>query len=488
MGSKIQTSRIVAFGLVILILLALCVGTLYQLQIVDGAQALAESRAHQFSNQTVTAARGNILDRYGRVLVSNRECYNLYINTTRLFGDDVEDPNALILQMVNIVEANGIEWTDDLPITKEPPFEYDENMSALSRRMLEAYFERHGLDEDTSSVELMSYFRTRYEIANSYSSSDMRKISAVRYALNVRYAINTGDYIFVEDASIDLISELMGVVGNIIEVRSSYVREYITQYASHILGYIGSMTQEETETIHKEIGEAVVRVSKEQKKPFLLISRSDSTLRGHYPLETETLRACLEKGGIHADGEIITPYFKDGGRFTIGNIHYVKQGDELVPAAETEFARDKTFGYTHSSLPEYIEEKTKGRYPAESVTCISLEDLRGLRLDQIEEQLMRAENFEKICVNAADDVDLTVFSIALYRAVRNGKYFIFRSAAGLVKVMGGISDRPLLTRTEMIRKESGKGGLVVVGSHTEKTVSHKIALQKQSRPQGEKQV
>lgn len=246
----------------------------------------------------------------------------------------------------------------------------------------------------------------------------------------------------------------------------------------YILTNSRGMTQEETETIHKEIGEAVVRVSKEQKKPFLLISRSDSTLRGHYPLETETLRACLEKGGIHADGEIITPYFKDGGRFTIGNIHYVKQGDELVPAAETEFARDKTFGYTHSALPEYIEEKTKGRYPAESVTCISLEDLRGLRLDQIEEQLMRAENFEKICVNAADDVDLTVFSIALYRAVRNGKYFIFRSAAGLVKVMGGISDRALLTRTEMIRKESGKGGLVVVGSHTEKTTEQLSELLK----------
>ena len=246
----------------------------------------------------------------------------------------------------------------------------------------------------------------------------------------------------------------------------------------YILTNSRGMTQEETETIHKEIGEAVVRVSKEQKKPFLLISRSDSTLRGHYPLETETLRACLEKGGIHADGEIITPYFKDGGRFTIGNIHYVKQGDELVPAAETEFARDKTFGYTHSSLPEYIEEKTKGRYPAESVTCISLEDLRGLRLDQIEEQLMRAENFEKICVNAADDVDLTVFSIALYRAVRNGKYFIFRSAAGLVKVMGGISDRPLLTRTEMIRKESGKRRLVVVVSHTEKTTEQLSELLK----------
>ena len=75
----------------------------------------------------------------------------------------------------------------------------------------------------------------------------MRKISAVRYALNVRYAINTSDYIFVEDASIDLISEIMGVVGSIIEVESSYVREYNTQYAAHVLGYVGNMTEAQME-------------------------------------------------------------------------------------------------------------------------------------------------------------------------------------------------------------------------------------------------
>ncbi len=247
MGSKIKTSRVVAFGLVIALLIALCVGTLYQMQIINGAAYYETSQNEQTSPQAITAARGNILDRYGRVLVSNRECYNLLINTTKLFSDDVEDPNALILEMVNIVEENGIDWTDDLPISEEPPYEYDSNMSALHRSMLEAYFKRQGLDEDTSAVELMSYFRTRYEISNSYSSEDMRKISAIRYALNVRYAINTGEYIFVEDASIDLISELMGVVGSIIEVRSSYVREYATQYAAHLLGYVGPMTAEETE-------------------------------------------------------------------------------------------------------------------------------------------------------------------------------------------------------------------------------------------------
>ena len=247
MGSKIKTSRVVAFGLVVALLIALCVGTLYNIQILNGAAYYQQSQNEQISRQAVVAARGNILDRYGRVMVSNRECYNLYINTTRLFGEDVEDPNALILEMVNIVEENGIDWTDDLPISEEPPYEYDSNMSALQRSMLEAYFTRQGLAEDTSAVELMSYFRTRYEISNSYSSEDMRKISAVRYALNVRYAINTGEYIFVEDASIDLISELMGTVGTVVEVRSSYVREYNTQYAAHILGYVGAMTAEETE-------------------------------------------------------------------------------------------------------------------------------------------------------------------------------------------------------------------------------------------------
>ena len=247
MGTKIKTARVVAFGLVIALLVALCVGTLYKMQIIDGAAYYEESQDGQWTRQTVTAARGNILDRYGRVLVSNRECYNLLINTTRLFSDEIEDPNSVILEMVRIVEDNGIEWTDDLPITMEPPFEYDPNMTALQRSMLEAYFVRHGLDEDTSAVELMSYFRTRYEISNSYSAEDMRRISAIRYALNVRYAINTGDYIFVEDASIDLISELMGVVGSVIEVRSSYVREYNTQYAAHVLGYIGDMTLEQQE-------------------------------------------------------------------------------------------------------------------------------------------------------------------------------------------------------------------------------------------------
>ena len=244
MKRLVSSGRLAAFALVVVLLIALCAGTLYKLQIIEGAAYYEESQNSLTSYPSVTAARGNILDRYGRVLVSNRECYNLKISDTRLFSDEVEDPNAVILQMINLVEAAGETYTDDLPITLEPPFEYT-NMTDIQRTLLDAYLKAKGLDEDTTAVELMSYFRTRYEIANSYTAEEMRKIASVRYAVNVRYEINTNSYIFVEDASIDLISDLMGVVGNVVEVETSYVREYNTQYAAHILGYVQAMSEED---------------------------------------------------------------------------------------------------------------------------------------------------------------------------------------------------------------------------------------------------
>lgn len=244
MKRLVSSSRLAAFALVVVLLIALCAGTLYKLQIIEGAAYYEESQNSLTSYPSVTAARGNILDRYGRVLVSNRECYNLKISDTRLFSDEVEDPNTVILQMINLVEAAGETYTDDLPITLEPPFEYT-NMTDIQRTLLDAYLKAKGLGEDTTAVELMSYFRTRYEIANSYTAEEMRKIASVRYAVNVRYEINTNSYIFVEDASIDLISDLMGVVGNVVEVETSYVREYNTQYAAHILGYVQAMSEED---------------------------------------------------------------------------------------------------------------------------------------------------------------------------------------------------------------------------------------------------
>lgn len=239
----------------------------------------------------------------------------------------------------------------------------------------------------------------------------------------------------------------------------------------YILTNSRGMTEAETTKIHHEIINAVAQAAAETGKNYQFISRSDSTLRGHYPLETELLKEGVEKSGKTVDGEVLFPFFKEGGRFTIDNTHYVKYGDELVPAAQTEFAKDKTFGYTHSSIPEYVEEKTKGAYKAENVTCIALEDLRALNIDKITEQLTNVKDFNKVCVNAIDYCDVKAFCIALYRAMAAGKSFMFRTAAGFVKVVGGVTDIPLLTRKEMVVKETDNGGIVVVGSHTAKTTA-----------------
>lgn len=238
----------------------------------------------------------------------------------------------------------------------------------------------------------------------------------------------------------------------------------------YILTNSRGFTEEQTRKVHHEIAKVIDEVSKETGKEYIFISRSDSTLRGHYPLETEVLKEEYEKHtGKMIDGEIICPFFKEGGRFTIGNVHYVKYGDELIPANETEFAKDATFGYTAKTMPAYVEEKTKGKYKAEDVCCISLEELRNVDIDKIERKLEAVNGFHKIIVNAVDYVDIKVFCVALYRAMAKGKVFMFRTAAAIVKVMGGISDQPLLTREKMITRETNNGGVIIVGSHTDKT-------------------
>ncbi len=241
---------------------------------------------------------------------------------------------------------------------------------------------------------------------------------------------------------------------------------------SCILTNSRGFTEEQTIKAHREIGKMIAQVAKEEQREYLIISRSDSTLRGHYPLETMILKEQGERySGQKVDGEIICPYFREGGRFTIDNIHYVQYGDFLVPAGETEFAKDKTFGYQSSDLTEYIEEKSKGSYKKEDVLTISLQDLRALRIDEIADTLINITNFRKIIVNAVDAYDVKVFCIALYRAISQGKYFLFRTAAGFVKELGAIADKPLLMRQEMVTTNIGTGGIVVVGSHTQKTTS-----------------
>lgn len=238
-------------------------------------------------------------------------------------------------------------------------------------------------------------------------------------------------------------------------------------------------TVAETTKAHHEIAANIVEAAKKHNREFTIISRGDSTLRGHYPLETKVLKETVEaNSATRFDGEVIIPFFKEGGRFTIDNIHYVQFDELLVPAGETEFAKDRTFGYTQSHLGGWAEEKSNGEYQAEDMTYISLESLRALDIDAIEQQLVEVKDFNKIIVNAVDYVDVKIFTIALIRAMSKDKNFMFRSAAALTKVIGGVSDKSLLTRNEIMSDESSNGGLVIIGSHVKKTTEQFEELKK----------
>ena len=249
MNRIIDKNRVTALLVLLLTVICIYLGFLYKLQIVEGEDYYAKSTETSSEKHTVTAARGSILDRYGRVLVSNKECYNLKIDNVKLFAD--EDPNDTILKLVRMVQSFGDDYTDNLPITMAPPFEYKTDMTDIERTMLRAYFKdkekENILPDDPTAVELLSYMRSRYNIDNSYTAEEMRIIAGVRYSINVRYAINTGDYLFVEDASMALISSILENKLPGIEVERAYIRDYGTEYAAHLLGYVGLMTQEEFE-------------------------------------------------------------------------------------------------------------------------------------------------------------------------------------------------------------------------------------------------
>ena len=241
------------------------------------------------------------------------------------------------------------------------------------------------------------------------------------------------------------------------------------------------MTSVETERVHQEIARNLLSAARRTRKDFLLVSRSDSTLRGHYPLETQTLREELEaSGGKRYDGEIIYPFFKEGGRFTLNGVHYVKEGASLTPAGMTEFARDKSFAYHSSYLPNWCQEKSGGAIRAEDVLRIPLEALQGAEIDRVTQLLLSCRDFRRVVVDSVDDLDVSVFSAALCRAIARGKEFLIRSAAAVPRALSGNPPRPLLSRPDLIDENCKAGGMVLIGSHVQKTTAQLEGLKASS--------
>lgn len=234
----------------------------------------------------------------------------------------------------------------------------------------------------------------------------------------------------------------------------------------YILTNSRSFSEVQTRAVHQEIARKLAKASSIRKQPFLLVSRGDSTLRGHYPLETEVLREILEKEqSIHFDGEILCPAFFEGGRYTINDRHFLEREGTPIPVGETEFAKDQTFGFHSSNLREYVQEKSHGKISMKECLSIPNDYLVKQRYMLIQELLEKSHDFQRIIVNATNYFELKVFVVALLRSIKQGKNFLFRTAASLPKVLGGISDKPFLKKEALVESNNKVGGLTIIGSH-----------------------
>ncbi|TCL81747.1 MULTISPECIES: four-carbon acid sugar kinase family protein [unclassified Rathayibacter] len=236
--------------------------------------------------------------------------------------------------------------------------------------------------------------------------------------------------------------------------------------AVYVLSNTRSLAPEDAAERNREIVASALAAARAVEVPVAFVSRGDSTLRGHFPLETDTITAALD-GAV--DAVLLVPAFPDAGRVTIGGVHYMRGTDGLQPVAETEFARDSTFGYAHSDLREWVAEKTEGRWPADRVVALGLDTIRA-GADAIAAVLAPLRGGVPVVVDAVTEDDLRLLALGLAQVEEAGLRVLYRVGPPFVRARIGQAVRPPLTANEVFRSGSdaadrSRGGLVVVGSH-----------------------
>lgn len=222
----------------------------------------------------------------------------------------------------------------------------------------------------------------------------------------------------------------------------------------------------QAKSLMHEICENLKTAAQEAGVEFEVVSRSDSTLRGHFPLEPEAAEDVLGK----ADAWILCPFFLQGGRYTIDDVHYVAEGDKLVPAAETPFAKDATFGYKSSNLKDWVVEKSKGTISANKVKSLTLDTIRHGGADAIKQALLELDKGSIVIVNAADTSDIDTVILGLLQADAAGKKFLFRTGAAFVSSRLAIPQIEPISAKQLSLSPS-VGGLIIAGSYVPKTTS-----------------
>lgn len=219
-----------------------------------------------------------------------------------------------------------------------------------------------------------------------------------------------------------------------------------------------------------------------------VVSRSDSTLRGHFPLEPDVLTATLAAEGVAVDGVVVVPAFGDAGRITVGAVHYAGSPTQgYLPVGATEFARDASFGYVSSDLREWVEEKSGGRHQAADVLAVTLDVVRS-GPDAVAAALATVTGGRPVVVDIVEEADLRVLALAILQANAAGKRFVYRVGPPFVRALIGQDVLEPLSVDDVAAIRAGgqgegtRGGLVVVGSHVAQTTRQLDALRARRSP------
>ncbi len=244
---------------VFVVVLAAFIWVLYDLQINKGEEYLAQSQRKIAVTETVEAARGEILDRYGRVLVSNRLSYQVTLDTS-LMGTPAER-NATLLALIKVCQEQGVAWTDTLPVTQRSPFRFtsdtpfsyestnDDGTTKTNATQLGRLTElMNGWEADMTATELLTAMRKSWEVEEEVSNADARALCGVLYELWLRRReVTWSAYVFTEDVDISFITRVKELSLPGVRIQAVTVREYNTTYAAHLLGRVGPIFRDEWE-------------------------------------------------------------------------------------------------------------------------------------------------------------------------------------------------------------------------------------------------
>jgi uncharacterized protein YgbK (DUF1537 family) len=243
--------------------------------------------------------------------------------------------------------------------------------------------------------------------------------------------------------------------------------------AFFILTNSRGLVTEEAISLSAQIAENLKVASEETGVKISIISRSDSTLRGHFPGEVDEMARVMKDSSLPY---LICPYFLEGGRFTINDTHYVEEKGTLIPAAMTPFANDASFGFNHSDLKKWVEEKTNGAVAYNQVYSVSIDDIRLGGPEKVAAVLGSVPDSSACIINAVSYRDMEVVVAGLLKAQSKGKRFLYRTAASYVRVRVGISSAKGLLPREKLASDHPTGGLFIVGSYVPKTTAQINAL------------